>query len=168
MPNQNDNQQIQLPPNALVLLEQVSLRYDALIPQGVEPAELLKPAFWAHEAIKLQPMNEIRARAEDGTWIAYYVVLDCSRTWARVHQLSFHRLTTGDQSMTQASELEIKAFVDAHTVMWRGPHKWSVVRKLDKEVLQEGMDKDMASAWLASHARTQVLAKATAPEPVAA
>src|SRR3954469_16667241 len=108
-----NQQQIQLPPNELMLFETASTRHSAKIAQGVSPDELLKPAFWAHHALKLKPLDEIRAHAEDGTWLANYVVLDCSRTWAKVQLLSMHRLTTADQSQTQASNLEVQAFVDA-------------------------------------------------------
>lgn len=170
MPENNDKPLIQLPPNDLQQLEQVSLAYDAIVRQGVQPDDVLVPGFWAHHAVKLRPFDEIRVRAEDGTWLARYVVLDCSRTWAKVQQLSFHRLTTGQVAETQASELEVKAFVDAHQVVHRGPHKWSIVRKSDKAVLEQGIGvKDDAIAWLDKHARAQVgVPAAAAREAVAA
>ena len=166
----NNQQQIQLPPNSLQALDYASTKHDAVIPQGVAPEELLKPEFWAHHAVKLRPFDEIRARAEDGTWLAYYVVLDCSRTWAKVHQLAIHRLTTGDVAMTQASEAEVRAVVKAHEVRFNQGQKWHVVRKTDRMVVQEQIgDKDAAIAWLEKHARGQVGAPAAAkPEAVAA
>ena len=166
----NNQQQIQLPPNALQALDYASTKHDALIPQGVAPEELLKPEFWAHHAVKLRPWDEIRARAEDGTWLAYFVVLDCSRTWAKVHQLAIHRLTTGDVAMTQASEAEVRAMVKAHEVRFDQGRKWNVVRKSDRMVVQEQIaDQDSAVAWLEKHARGQVGAPAAAkPEAVTA
>lgn len=166
-----DQQLIQLAPNKLELFEQVSLRYDAEIAQGVKPEDLLKPEFWAHHAVRLRPMHEIRARAIDGTWVAYYIVLDCSRTWARVQLLSLHHLGTGDVAATKASELEVATFIGAHEVKHRGPRGWSVVRKADSEVLQENVGlKDDAIAWLEEHARKQlgVPMPAQKPAPVAA
>jgi len=154
-----NQQQIQLAPGDLQLFEQVSTRYDALIPQDVKPETLLEPAFWAHQAVKLRPMDEIRARAIDGTWVAMYQVVDCSRTWARVVQLSFHRLTTGQVAETQASEQEVKAYVDAHSVTYRGPHKWSIVRKADRAVLEEAIaEKEVAEKRLQELARSHVSA----------
>jgi hypothetical protein len=169
MSSQNEQQLIQLPPNELNGFEYVSTSWDARIALNVKPDELLKPAFWAHHAVKLKPMDEIRARAEDGTWLGYYVVLDCSRTWAKVHCLAMHQLTSGDVSLTQASEAEVKAFVEAHTVVHRGPHKWSVVRKSDRAVLIEGIgQREEAHGWLDKQARGQVGAPATGKqqEPV--
>ncbi len=165
----NEKQLIQLPPNDLAGFDYVSTRFDARIAQGVRPEQLLEPAFWAHHAVKLKPMDEIRARAEDGTWVGYYLVLDSSRTWAKVKQLSLHHLGTADVSLTQASESEMQGFIGAHEVKHRGPHKWSVVRKSDGAVIVEGIaQRDEATAWLKTHARQQVGAPASAREPVAA
>lgn len=165
-----DPQVAQLQPGALELFDHVSLRYDATIQQGIGPEELEKPAFWAHHALKMRPMQEIRARAEDGTWIAYCIVLDCSRTWAKVQTLSVHRLTTGDVALTQASNEELKAFKEAHVVVFRGARKWSVKRKADNSLLVEDVEtKDAAETWLDQHAREQVRPAAAkkAAEPVA-
>jgi len=168
-PNTNQ-QQVQLPPNSLQALDYASTRHDAMIPQGVTPEQLLQPEFWSHHGVKLRPFDEIRARAEDGTWLAYYVVLDCSRTWAKVHQLALHRLTTADVAMTQASEAEVRAVVKAHEVRFNQGQKWHVIRKLDRQVVQEQIaEKDAAIAWLEAHARGQIGAPAMAkPEAVAA
>lgn len=166
---ETNQQQIQLGPNALEQFDYVSTRHSAKIQHGISPDEILKPAFWAHHALKLKPLDEIRAHAEDGTWLANYVVLDCSRTWAKVQLLSMHRLTTSDVSQTQASDIEVKAFIDAHEVKHRGPHAWSIVRRSDKAVLEQGIAvKDDAIAWLEKHAREQVGAPAAKAETVAA
>ena len=147
----------QLAPGALQLFEHVSLRYDAMIGQGIKPEEMLEPGFWAHHAVRLRPMNEIRARAEDGTWIAELLVLDCSRNWAKVQILHLHQLTSSDVALTQASEQAVKDFVAKHEVVFRGQHKWSIVRKGDRAVLAEGIEqKDSAKAWLEAHARSQI------------
>lgn len=158
----------QLAPSALQLFEQVSSRYDAAVPQGIAPEALLDPAFWAHDAKKLRPFDEIRIRAEDGTWIADLEVLDCSRTWAKVKILRIYQLTSPDVALTQASEQEVKDFVAKHQVTWRGQHKWSIVRKSDKAVLMQGLEKDAAALWLEAHARTQIGPQALpkSPEPV--
>ena len=136
---QNQQQLIQLAPGAMQQFEQASQRYDAEIAIGVKPEELLKPAFWAHHALKLRPWDEIRARAVDGTWTANYVVLDTSRTFARVHQLSLHRLTTGQVAETQASEQEVTAYIAEHDIRYRGSHKFSIVRKADAAIVEEGL-----------------------------
>lgn len=162
-----DKQQIQLAPGSMQPLEYVSTRHDAVIAAGVTPQDLLDPAFWAHHAVKLKPMDEIRARAEDGTWVGYYIVTDCSRTWARVRELSMHRLTTADVAATQASEAEVQAFMAAHKVSHTQETKWRVVRSSDRVAVQEQLGtREAALEWLERHARSQVGAPA-APKPAA-
>jgi hypothetical protein len=154
-PEKKEPAKPQLPPMGLALFETNSLRHDAVIPMGVPPAALLEPTFWSHHAVKLAPWHEIRARAADGTWVANYLVLDTSRTWARVKQLDFHRLTTGDQADTQASAQEVKEFIARHQVKHRGAHRWTI---LDGEhIIEEGIaSKEEANAKLETLARQAV------------
>ena len=149
MPEIQDKPLPQLAPGDFALFESVSTRYDALVAQGVTPEQLMNPAYWAHHAVRLRPMDEIRARAADGTWVASLMVLDSSRTWAKVKMLKLDHLTTGDVALTEASIAERRAFIDGHEVKLRGPHKWSVIRKQDRVVVQEDLNtQDAAKAWL--------------------
>lgn len=170
METKTDKPLVQLPPNELFQLDYVSTKHDARVQKDVTPSDVLVPGFWAHHAMKLKPFDEIRVRSEDGTWMGYYVVLDCSRTWAKLKLLSLHSLGTADVALTQASETEVRAFIDQHKVIHRGPRKWSVVRKSDGAVLAEGIEqRDEAGTWLDQHARKQVgvpgVARETAPAP---
>lgn len=159
----------QLGPNELYLFEAVSLTYDAVIAQGVSPEQIMAPEFWAHHGVKLRPWNEIRARAEDGTWMAKLLVTDCSRTWARVHMLELHKLTTSDVSLSQASEAEVQKRIALHLVKHSQGRMWHVVRKSDGAVIQENIaEKDTAIAWLAKYARENAPAAVPAPEPAVA
>lgn len=160
---------IQLAPGGMQGFEFQSTRYDALVPTGVPVEALAKPEFWAHQGAKLRPWDEIRARAEDGSWMANLVVLDCSRTWARVKLLNYHKCTTGDVALTQASEEAIKAHIEQHKLMHRGPRKWSIVRVADGTVIAEDIaTKEEAAAQLDAVARRAVGAPAAARrDPVA-
>jgi hypothetical protein len=140
--------------------------YVAEIEQGVTPEELLKQGYWAHHAEKLRPWDEIKARAKDGTWMAHLVVLDSSRTWAKVKQISFHRLATDDVSLTEGSDKEAAKEMEKYEVKWRGPaHKWCVVRKSDAAVLAEGRAKDEAQGWLEQYVLAEQ-GKAPPPDSV--
>lgn len=148
---------VQLPPGNLNPFEQVSTRWDVIVPMGVPPEAMKDPAFWAHRAMKMKPMDEIRARAEDGTWMANLVVLDSSRTWVRVMVVNVTKLTTGDVALTQASADDVKAIATKHKIIHRGPHKWSVVRISDSAVMHQGeAEKENAQAWLEAYARNTV------------
>lgn len=138
-------------------IEYVSTRHDAKIPVGVTLQDVLAPAFWAHHAMQLRPMDEIRARAEDGTWMAYLIVLDSSRTWAKVQLLSEHKLSTRDVSLSHASDKAVQDLIKAHKIIHRGPRKWSVVRESDDAVIhQDEQTRPAAEAWLDAYARVEV------------
>ena len=157
-----------LPPENLNEFAQVSTTWDVMIPKDVPIEALLDPAYWAHRAMKLKPMDEMRARAEDGTWVARLIVLDCSRTWARLKVLDKWTLTTGDVALTQASAEEVKALADKHKVIHRSQHKWSVVRIADGAVLHAGeAAREGAEAWLDAFVRQTVGANAPAPKQTA-
>ena len=138
--------------------EYESSRYIALVETGVPPERVLEPDYWTHHAAKLKPWDYVEARAKDGTWMTELRVLDCSRTWARMKQMTFTRMTTGDVSMTQASADEITKAAAAYKVVHRGPRGWSVVRQ-DPErtvVHEQEATKDGAEDWLKKHAEQEV------------
>lgn len=152
----DDRQVPQLPPGMenFAIFEHFSTRHVAKIPTGVKLDEVCAPAFWAHHSKDLRPWDEIQARAEDGTWFANLVVLDCSRTWARVRLISYHPLTAADVAQSQSAELEVQRVVNEHLVQHRGPRGWSVVRKSDKAVLVEMLgEREKAEEWLSQHAK---------------
>lgn len=145
----------------LAPLDYASTRYDARIPTGVSKDDVLRPEFWAHHAKDLRPFDEIRARAVDGSWVSYLMVLDCSRTWARVMQMNHYNLTSSDIAMTQSSEQEVAAMIAAHEVRYRGAAKFSVIRKSDEALIKDGIaSKAEAQTWLENHARTMIGAPA--------
>jgi CubicO group peptidase (beta-lactamase class C family) len=107
----------------------------ATIPHGTLPEDLLKPEYWAHVSNEFKAWGRIEARAEDGTWFGEYLITEVGRTWAKVFQLSLHKLSTHDVSLSQASP-------SLYEVKWRGPNaKWSVVRKSDSSVMKDGMER---------------------------
>lgn len=162
----NEQQEIQLAPGIANLgpIEQFNLRHQAKIPRGVTKDDILKPSFWAHHAIRLRPHDEIKAVAEDGTWIAYLTVLDCSRNWARVQMLAHYTLTSTDVSLTQASNEEVNTEAQKYEIKFRGPLKFSLIRKSDGAVIEEGIaTKDEAEKRLDAYARKLVGAPVKLP-----
>lgn len=108
------------------------------------PQDLLDPSYWSHVSMKMRPRARIEAWADDGTWMAEYVVLDCGRNWAKLHLLAVHHLTTADVATSQADAMS------PYEVTFRGHHaKWSVIRKTDRAVMHEGSETMMAATtWL--------------------
>lgn len=139
---------MQLNPARLAQGEYVRTVHVATAEQGTAEEDLINPAYWAHVASKMRPWDRIEVRSDDGTFYAELLVLDSSRTWARVKLLKFLPLTSADVSQTQAD--------DEYEIKFRGPVlRWSVVRRLDNAVIKEAMqNKDEAAAFLAQYQRT--------------
>jgi hypothetical protein len=103
--------------------------------EHTNPEDLLQPEYWAHVATKLTPRSRIEAWADDGSWMAEYVVLEAGRNWARLHLLTVHHFTSADIAQTLADRMS------PYEITHRGPHaKWSVIRKSDRQVLSEGYE----------------------------
>lgn len=140
----------QLNPASFISAEYECTTYVATVEQGTTLDMLLDPKFWSHVANKLRPYDEIKVRCDDGTFYGHLLVLACDRTWARVFKLTFESLTSSDISLTQAAILE------DYDVKFRGPRKWSVLRKSDNAVLAEGLHAEAdARTWLTTHLQNQ-------------
>jgi hypothetical protein len=114
-------------------------------PLAETPIEnVLAPEYWAHTATKVRSGDTITVLPEDRSYFAELLVLDCGRTWAKVHLLRKHDLKP-------ISRPEVK--MDGYTVKWRGPAaKYSVIRDNDKTVLSENhATKEAAMGWLSEH-----------------
>jgi hypothetical protein len=139
----------------------------AKIERAVEFQEVLKPGFWAHHSNKFRPWDKIEARSEDGTWFAELLVLDCSRTWAKVHPLCHVKLSTPDTSQSLANMQEaLNEGLKTYEVKFRGPRGWSVLRTADGSVIQEAIgSRDSAMAWLAAFVKDQKVPEAQTAKP---
>lgn len=122
--------------------------YVATPEAGVTLDEIQKPEFWSHVAAKLKPYDMIEARAEDGSYWAQLLVINCNHLSAHVALLQSCDLNVGepDQDDAAGSDYEVK---------WGGPHaKHRVQRKSDGEVLKDGFaNKQAATKYLTEHLR---------------
>ncbi|MHB0965502.1 MAG: hypothetical protein ACYC36_03520 [Bellilinea sp.] len=118
------------------------------VEQGTTKKEILNPMFWSHISPQLSPYDRIELRIDDGIFFAELLVTACERTWAKVHVLHWHNMTTADVAESQADEV-IPAPGKGYEVAWKGPHKkFCVIRKADQEIVHEGDSKEGANAWL--------------------
>lgn len=131
--------------------------YAITIEEGITRAQIIDPAFLAHVAPKLRPYDQVEVRCDDGTLFARLLVLQAERTWARVHVLEWHDLTTRDVSLTKTAKDTQSgtpaAEVDhekEYQVVHKGPHKkWCVIRKADGAYIRDGEEsKNAATTWL--------------------
>lgn len=158
---------IQLPPNSMQEAEYQYTVWAAHIPPNTPAVKLLEPGYWALYAAKFKPFDEVRARSEDGTWMARFVVLEAARTWARLQMLELHNLGTQDVSLTKAASQDKQERRNSFEVKHRGPRGWSVLNKTNSQVMHEGeTSKAGAEKWLDDHLATTEVT--TAPSPATA
>ena len=115
-------------------------------PEGITYPEILASEFWAHVSGTFTKGDLIEVFAEDSSWYAQLLVLDCSRLHAKVASLVYQSLAV------KAKRAEDTAF----SVEFKGPNrKWSVIRKKDKEIVKENFEsKDDANVWLDENRET--------------
>jgi len=129
-------QLLQLDPSRMKPAEYERTLYVVTAQPGSTQEDLLKREYWSHVANKLKPYDKLEVRANDGTFYAEYLVLDCSRVWAKVALLAWYPLSTKDVSVTAS---------DRYRTEWAGPYdKWRIVRNADNEVIARTMAKDEA------------------------
>lgn len=140
------------PMNPAGLFEAVHKRnqWSVEVPANVHPGDILDPSFWAHVASKLRPRDLIEVWAPGNAWFCVVVVLDADRTYAKVQHV------VGPFDLTVAvTEAQVnQAYGTAlFEVIHRGPRKWSVVRRSDRQVVHENEEtKAGAEKWLEENA----------------
>lgn len=134
----------QITPNRMRLAEFDRHEWVANAELGVTVEDIQDPGYWSHMAAQLKPYDHIEVRSEDGTWIAFLIVMGCDRTWAKVAIDRVLKLTTKDVSMSQAQR---------HSTVWKGPqHRFAVIRTSDSEIVKSGFQtKQEADSWTLEH-----------------
>lgn len=120
------------------------------VPVGVTVEDIQNPAYWALVVSEkgMEPLDHIEVRSDDGMWIAYLIVRQCERTYAKVY---LDRVIEFKENMESALPPSIK-----HKVEFKGGHlKWGVIRLADSAVLQSGFKtREDADTWMRNHERT--------------
>lgn len=113
--------------------------------EGTKLEDITNPAYWAHCAPQLAPMDRIDVRLETGEWLAELLVVRCDRNWAAVKLLHHYDLTEVVNSSDTPSTPHLIKFGGNH-------HKWRVIRKADSEPIMSGLEtKEAAEAWLRNY-----------------
>lgn len=148
---------VQLDAGRFALAEQQRNVYQIIVEPDVTRAQMLRPEFLAHVAAKVRPYDKLEIIKDDGTLYAEAVVLQCDRTWARIHITAWTDLGVKDVALTQADQQAIEAAVakssETYRVEFKGPKKlWCVIRTADSAYVREGeANKSDAHAWLAQY-----------------
>src|SRR5262245_31403523 len=89
------------------------------IVDGTPFEEILAPDYWSHVAARLKVGDEIRAFAEDGSWLARLLVRDRGYIWAKVAVLERHVFPPLGESGREAAEfaVEYRGRLQKHAVV---------------------------------------------------
>lgn len=122
--------------------------WDVVPDVGTTVEQMADPAYWTNVAPKLAPWDEIVVRAEDGSYLAKFVVVESGQRYARV------ALLPGYPLMLQVAEPDaVDSLPNSYEIKWQGPHaKYAAIR--DGNKLRDGFSsKGSAQAWLREHLR---------------
>jgi len=142
-----EKRDVSLTNNRLKQAEFTRTVYTATIERGHIKSDLIDPKFWAHVAIKLRRGDRVECTSEDGSFYAELMVLACDRTWAKMHVLQWHDLSSSAIQLTP--EILAEYLVD-----FKGPDGWCVIRKSDNQTLQSKLfTEDEAKRWIEGFVR---------------
>lgn len=134
-----------LSPSCLYQAEYERTPWRVKVPEGISPEVLMQPNYWAHVAGRFRPMALIEAYAENGSWYAEFIVVDCASTWAKL-ALKFPVVQLHQEVATDDVP-------DGYDIAWKGPMlKWCVIRKTDNQrIYEKAADKAAALVQLSAH-----------------
>ena len=121
--------------------------YVAIIPHDHSLEMIEQPGYWSTIANQCKPFGRIEARAEDGSWIAEFLIKEVGRQFITVARLQLYRLTTEDVAQTQVAQAV------GYSVLYRGQHElWGIKRLSDDQMVHsKEATRDGAAAWLKEH-----------------
>lgn len=109
---------------------------------GVEFEEVLKPEYWTHVAKRMKRGDVIEVFAEDGSYYAELLVVNCGDQWASVK-------TKGHMSLKAKTAVKRPDY----ETKWKGEQAlWSVIRTKDSKLMQDKFPtEDQAREWIEQH-----------------
>lgn len=122
-------------------------RFSATVPGNLKPEDLENPTLWSHVAPQIQDGDEVRAVADDRSFVVYLICTFSRGSQIRLKTLVGYELESVDHDLSNnlQGEFEIKL---------RGPKKWCIVSKVTGEVIKEGIPtQSLAMRELEEHYR---------------
>lgn len=115
--------------------------------EGTTIEDVLNPNYWSNMSAQMKPYDRIEVRVDTGEWLLELLVMNTDRNWASVVVLHQHDLQPEDAAADVPNDFEPK---------FRGPmHKWCVMRKADKEVLESKLESKLAAEeWIRRYEQT--------------
>jgi len=103
--------------------------HNAIVASGTKEKDLTKADLWDHVAYQLKMYDEVRAIAEDGSFVATLIVTFKHANKALLTVTNFTKLET--------VSFEEEAGLDRYSVKQRGVKKWCIIDNNDASVVEE-------------------------------
>ena len=103
--------------------------HNAVVPTGMGKDDLTRSELWDHVAAQLKMFDEVRAVAEDGSFVAELIVTFKHANKALLAVTNFTQL--------ENISYEEQAGMDRYTVKQRGVKKWCIIDNDDGSVIHE-------------------------------
>lgn len=106
--------------------------FSATVDGRLKPVDLEDPTLWVHVAPQIREGDEIRALADDQSFVAYLICTFQSGSSVRLKTMHGYELEVVDHDSldAQTGDLFIKQ---------RGMKKWCILRRSTGEVVKEGL-----------------------------
>jgi len=104
-------------------------RHNAVIPTGMGKDDLTRSDLWDHVAHQLSMYDEVRAIAENGSFVAQMIVTFKHANKVLLEITSFTQL--------EKVSFEEQAGLDRYNVKQRGVKKWCIIDNNDGSVVEE-------------------------------
>lgn len=113
---------------------------------GTTLADVCTQEFWVHVAKRLKAGDRIEVMPVDGSWFAELYVRSANDKEVSVFVLRHVDFMAGEAPVES----------DLYEVKFAGRAKWRVLRRSDKEIMIDGLEKAAADDWVTQN--TQKLA----------
>ena len=120
--------------------------FDALVSSKLTKADLEDPALWGLIGGQIKAGAEIRAVADDYSFVARLFVTFAQGSSIRAKVIDFVKMEAVDHGINDT--------LDGYDIKMRGPRKWSIIKTGTGEVVREDIPtQEQALKELAEHRR---------------
>lgn len=111
-------------------------QFSVIVPGHLKKADLENHELWVNQARMMSMGCEVRALADDMSFVAYCICTYAQGSTAKLKVISFDKLDVVDRDMVGDA-------ADDYTVEMRGSKKWCIIQKSTGAVIKDGIAKQL-------------------------
>jgi hypothetical protein len=114
-------------------------RFSAVVPGRLDPKDLESSDLWVHVGPQIREGDEVRAFADDSSFVAYLICTFSSGSRVRMKTLAGYELEDVDHDALEAQKGEFY-------IKMRGMKKWCIMSRSTGDVIKEGLPTQSVAA----------------------